>query len=216
MVQSSPYLYNQNSMNDLNNSTMKTKITIIVVFTALFVVNAYAQEQVKRFGFEISGGPSVSLSQPGGSDLNVGGGIEGIFHYRFLAHTGVYAGWGWSHFPSDESFAGQGTDFEETGYVIGLQYQQEIKNTSLSYYFRGGALYNHLELENRDGDLIGDTHHGWGWQVAGGVYVPIGKTVNITTGLKLNSLSRPLEYNGNARDLDLRHLSLRVGIIKNF
>jgi hypothetical protein len=80
--------------------------------------------------------------------------------------------------------------------VFGLQYKHAIGSTPLSYYLRAGGLYNHIEIENADGDIIGDTEHGLGWQFAAGIDYSLGKNWSITPGLKFNSLARDVEMNG--------------------
>ena len=196
----------------------KIKGIIAAILIAMVSLTAVAQENEndKRFGFELSSGASFATTEPGDAKLNTGVGFEGIFHYRFLKHTGIYAGWGWNKFTADESFAGGDVDFEETGYVYGLQFKHPVKNASLSYYVRVGGLYNHIEVENEEGDIIGDTGHGLGWQLAGGIDIPLGSNWNFTPGVKYNALSGDLEINGTTTELDQNYLMVRVGFLKKF
>lgn len=194
---------------------MKTKAFVLTgIFIILFFCSN-AQEKEKRFGFELSTGASVATQKLGGTTLNPGVGFEGIFHYRFMSHTGVYAGWGWNKFGADESFAGNDVSFEETGYVLGLQFKHPIGESATSYYFRAGGLYNHIELEN-DGDVTHDSKHGIGWQFAGGFDFKLGKNWSLTPGIKFNSLNRDIENEGVNVPLDLSYLQLRIGILKKF
>lgn len=170
----------------------------------------------KRWGVEFNLGGSYATSSLAGSNLNMGMGFEGIFSYRFLPHTGVYAGWGWNKFSADNSFAGSHMDFEETGYVYGVQFKHPIENSTLSYYLRAGGLYNHIELEDKSGDIIGDTGHGTGWQIAGGIELALSDKWNLTPGIKYNSLSRNIELHGSNYSLKHNYLSLRVGFLRNF
>lgn len=195
---------------------MKAKIlSLLFVLAAL---NSFAQEKEPKFGIELSGGSSIALKKLEDAKMNVGFGFEGTLHYRFYQHLGAYAGWGWNRFSSDNSFAGKNCDFEETGYVLGLQFKHPIGNSPISYYVRAGALWNHIEVENKDGDITEDTKHGWGYQLAGGIYIPIGKKWSINTGLKYNSVNRKnIEFSDNRkRSFDLKYLSLRIGISKIF
>jgi hypothetical protein len=194
---------------------MKTKVLIAVAVLAL-TLSGFAQEKEKRFGFEVSGGASFATSNLGGANLQLGFGGEGIFHYRFMPHLGVYAGWGYNAFSSENSFAGNEIDFEETGYVFGLQFKHPIGISPVSYYVRAGGLYNHIEIENTDGDIIGDTGHGFGWQAAGGVDIPLGRNWSLTPGVKFNSLSGDVNMEGTTTQLDLNYIQVRVGILKKF
>ncbi|MEQ9298071.1 MAG: opacity protein [Cyclobacteriaceae bacterium] len=194
---------------------MKTRATITMVLFFVLIMNASGQPFNERWSYELSLGPSVSIGDLSGADVNVGGGFEAIFHYQLMPHATAYVGWGWNHFKADQSFAGDDTDFEETGYVLGLQFKHPIGKSPLSYYARVGALHNHIELED-GGDIIGDTGHGLGWQLAGGLDIPVGKAWHLTPGVKFHTLSRTLDFNESKYDLDLKYLSLRVGITRKF
>ncbi len=195
---------------------MKTKV---LTFFAMFVVlsiSSFAQEDEKRFGFELSGGASFATSKLCDAKLKPGFGFEGLFHCRFLPHLGVYAGWGWNRLSSDNSFAGNDICFEETGYLLGLQFKHPIGGLPIAVYFRAGGLYDHIEFENADGDIIIDTKHGFGYQLTGGIDLNLGSNWSLTPGIKFNSISREAEFEGNAKKLDLNYISIRIGILKKF
>ncbi len=195
---------------------MKTKVLLLLLTCAS--LGSLAQEKEARFGMELSGGISAALKKLDDAKMKVGAGFEGTLHYRFYKSLGAYAGWGWNRFSAENSFAGKNCDFEETGYVFGLQFKQAIGSLPLSYYVRAGGLWNHIEIESSKGDLLKDTKHGLGYQLAGGVYIPIGKGWSANAGLKFNSLNRKdIEFSDNVkRTLDLKYLSLRVGVLKMF
>ncbi|KAB2866945.1 MAG: porin family protein [Bacteroidales bacterium] len=203
---------------------MKTKVLFALIVLSTLSLNTIAQEKEnaevltvgKRFGFELSGGASFATSKPGDAKLNSGFGFEGIFHYQFMPHAGVYGGWGWNRFGANKSFAGLDVCFEETGYVLGLQFKHPIGTKALSYYLRAGGLYNHIEIENKDGDIIGDTDHGLGFQLAAGIDYTLGKNWSITPGLKFNYLNRDVEMGGVTTSLNHNYLSFRVGFLKRF
>jgi len=195
---------------------MKTKVLFVTVFILIFFLSSTAQENEKRFGFEVSTGASVATKKLGGSTLNPGVGFEGIFHYRFMPHMGVYGGWGWNKFGADESFAGNDVCFEETGYVLGLQFNHPVGESKTSYYLRAGGLYNHIEIENADGDITHNSGHGFGWQMAGGFDFKLGKNWSLTPGIKFNSLNRDVDHDGANVPLELNYLQVRFGILKKF
>ena len=195
---------------------MKTKGLVFLTIFGLFVMGSFAQENEKRFGFELSTGASVATSKLSGVKLNPGFGFEGILHYRFMPHLSVYGGWGWNRFGADNSFAGNDVCFEETGYVFGLEFKHPMGELPLAYYLRAGGLYNHIETENSDGDIINDTQHGLGFQLAGGVDINLGSNWSLTPGVKFNSLSRDTDFEGISKQFDLNYISLRVGILKKF
>ncbi len=195
---------------------MKTKVFLSIVLFILVSVTTQAQEGSKRFGFELSSGVSMATNKLSESTLNPGFGFEGIFHYRFMPHLGVYGGWGWNRLGAEESFAGDDVCFEETGYILGLQFKHPFGSSPVQYYLRAGGLYSHIETENSDGDVFNNTGHGFGWQAACGIDVPMGKNWSFTPGVKFNSLSRDSDFDGIARELNHNYVSLRVGFLKRF
>lgn len=86
----------------------------------------------------------------------------------------------------------------------------------MSYYFRGGALYNHIEIENEDGDILEDSGHELGLQLAAGIDINLGKNWSLTPGVKFNSLSCDVDNNNQNVKLDQNYLQFRVGILKTF
>ena len=194
---------------------MKTRVFIAMAMLALFSTTTDAQEKEKRFGLEVSGGPSFATREFA-EGLRMGYGVEGTIHYRFLPFTGIYAGWGENWFSTETSSSDNNRDYEETGYVLGLQFKYPIKGSRASFFLRAGALYNHIEVENDNGDILEDTGHGPGYQLAGGIDVSLGSGWSLTPGIKFNSLSRETEFEGASGQLDYQYISARIGIMKRF
>jgi opacity protein-like surface antigen len=195
---------------------MKTKGLLSIALVVLLSLTTLAQENEKRFGVEFNGNVSFVSSDLAGASLNTGLGFETILQYRFMPFTSVYGGWGYSHFNANESFAGNDIDFEQTGYILGLQFKHPIGNSPVSYFARAGALYCHIETENNDGDIISDTGHGMGWQAAAGIEVALGKNWSLAPGLKYNWLSRETDFENATYQLDHRTVSAQIGIIKRY
>jgi opacity protein-like surface antigen len=130
--------------------------------------------------------------------------------------VGAYGGWGWNKFSADQSFAGDNVDFEETGYIFGLQFLHPIGSGAMNGFVRAGGLYNHIEIENSAGDITDDTGHGLGFQLAAGVEIPVAKKWSVTPGLKFNFLSRDLNTTSGNRELNLSYDCLRVGFQRKF
>lgn len=195
---------------------MKTKVFVLSIL--MIATSAiFAQKTEKRFGFELNAGPSFSVSELNNTDLKPGFGFEGIFHYRFLQHTGVFAGWGWNRMAAEQSFAGNDVCFEETGYIFGLQFMHPVASSRFSYYLRAAGLYNHIETENAEGEIIHDSKHGLGYQIGGGLNFSLPKNWSLSAGVKYNSLSRETEFEGMSKTFNYKYVSgLRIGVIKHF
>src|SRR6056297_454314 len=109
-------------MNHQKKRKMKTKKFTFLAIGVILSLTTFAQPTQKKWGFEFNTGASLATKKLADAQLKTGFGFEGLLHYRFMPHLGIYGGWGWNKFASDQSFAGSNTDFEETGYVFGLQY----------------------------------------------------------------------------------------------
>ncbi len=160
----------------------------------------------------------VPTQELAGEDLGTGLGFGGTLHYRFLPHLGVYGGWDWAHFNPDNSFAGADVDLEETGYSFGLRFEHPFagEEGGTAWWARAGGTYAHLEFEDRDGDLITDTGHGLGWEVAGGIAYGFRPSWMVNPGVRFRSLSRDVTIGNTTRSVDLSYLALEVGIARRF
>lgn len=195
---------------------MQAKLILAITLITALTFTSVAQESEKRFGIELNGDISIVSSGLIGTNLNTGLGFETLLQYRFMPFTSIYGGWGYSHFNADESFAGSDIDFEQTGYILGLQLKRSISDSPISYFVRAGLLYSHIETENNAGEIISDTGHGVGFQVAGGIEVSLGKNWSLAPGLKFNSLSGETELEGVSYDLEHRYVSVSMGLVKRF
>lgn len=167
---------------------MKTRVLFVSTLMATISIAASSQENGKRFGIEINAGPSLA-TRNFVNGLKHGYGFDRAFHLRVLPRTGIYGGWGYNWFSISTGSSVTDRDYEETGYVLGLQYKRQIDGYASSWFLRGGAIYNHIEVENNNGDIIGDTDHGFGFQLAAGIDSGLGKSWSLTPVIKYNNLS---------------------------
>jgi opacity protein-like surface antigen len=194
---------------------MKTRVLLALTMSVFLSASALAQEKDKRFAFEISGGPSFPTSEFV-EGIRMGFGFECTFLYRFMPHTGIYGGWGANWLSTESSISENNMDYEETGYVLGLDFRHPIGVSGLSYYLRAGALYNHIETENSDGVIIVDSGHGPGFQLAGGLDINFARNWSLTPGLKFNFLPGDTESEGITKEFNYQYISAKIGIVKRF
>jgi len=192
---------------------MKTTLTALLIAFG-FVVTLRAQQMPiqDRISVEFRPGASFATKDLGDADIGAGGGFEATFAFQFMPHLSVYAGWGWNAFKTDNSFAGNNTNFKETGYTYGLQFIHPLPTTKLSYMIRAGAVSNHIEVENSNGDVVADSGVGLGWQAECGLAIPVGENWRLIPGIRYRYLSRDIHYGATAMPLDLRYFSLGMGV----
>ncbi len=151
-----------------------------------------------------------------GSKVNTGYGFELTIAYEVLYEVGFYAGWGWNKFSADNAFITNRIDIEESGYTAGVQFKHRVKNSSFSYLIRGGAVYNQVELENNNSELIAESGHGIGWQAEGGITFEIGNNWDLRPTLRFRSLPGDIDVYNGQMSVDLKYISFGLGLAKMF
>ena len=192
---------------------MTTRIAILTTMVLAFSQVADAQD---KFSVELRGGASFPTEKLAGTELNTGFGFEGLVGYRIMKHVGVFVGWGWNRSSTDAFLTLGEIDVEETGYIYGLEFNHPIKDGPLAIYVNAAGLYDHLELENTDGEIIYDTGHGFGYRLGIGVDWELGSGWHLRPGAKYQALSRDMEEAGITTSLDHNYIGAGIGIMKMF
>jgi len=166
------------------------------------------------WSLEFRGNAAVPTSEIAGDELNTGVGLEANLGYRFYEHMSLYAGWDWTRFGADESFAGPEMDFEETGYVLGIRWEHPFRSEGgrgLAAWIRAGGTYKHIEVEDDEGAIVGDSGHGLGWEVGAGLSIPVSTSWRLTPGIRYKALSRELEVGSATTDWELNDVTFELG-----
>jgi hypothetical protein len=161
-------------------------------------------------------GVSIPASKFGDAKLNTGFGFETFLGIKVMPHLSAYGGWGWNKFSTKTSFNGADIDVEETGYTFGLRFIHPIAESNIKYVIGAGGIYNHLEIENNEGNLIADSKHGLGWQAETGISIPLNKRWAITPYARYRSLSRDIKIENNTTPVDHNYFSLGAGLSWSF
>ena len=189
------------------------KAAIVGAGMALLLAAAPLQAQ-DSWSLELRGNAAVPTSEIAGDELKTGVGLEANVGYRFYEHMSLYAGWDWTHFGANESFAGPDMDFEETGYVLGMRWEHPFRSErghGLAAWVRAGGTYKHIEVEDDEGEIVGDSGHGLGWEVGAGLSIPLTASWRLTPGIRYKALSRELEVGSATTDWDLNDVSFELG-----
>ena len=193
---------------------MKKLLLNTVALTLVLIFNqSIAQD---KWSLEFRPGVDYAMQDIADADLGIGFGLEGTIAYRFMPHLAAYAGWSYNNFAVDQSFAGTDASFEETGYTFGFQFIHLIGESTLSYLVRIGGTYNHIEIENNDGDIIIDSGHGLGWQAEAGLVIPLSERFSLLPSVRYRSLNRDIKIENVSTSVDLNYLSVGVGLSWSF
>jgi hypothetical protein len=186
----------------------------IQVVVLLLVASTVALQAQSPFGMELRAGAGIPAADLGDAALKTGFSTEVTGTFRVMEHMNVYAGWDWSRFATDTPFYGSNYDVELTGYAFGLQFQHPLASR-MGGWLRAGALYSHVELENSAGTTVADSGHDLGWEVGGGLRVPVGERTFITPGVRYRTLSTELTV-GQVRSVDLSYVAAEIGLAWTF
>jgi hypothetical protein len=200
----------------LKESTSKRNQAHTYIIGVLLLVSSTGVTAQNKWNLTFRPGVNLAVKDLGNAKLKTGGGFEATIGYQFMPHLGAYTGWGWNKFASGNSFAGTDAGFEETGYCFGLQFFHPIGNSRINWMASGGAVYKHIETENTKGEIISDSGHGWGWEVEGGVSIPLGRRWNFVPGIRYRSLSRDIKNGTVATPVDLQYISVGAGLSWKF
>ncbi len=195
---------------------MKPTLNVLVLVGALLLMIIQTSYAQSRFNWELRTGVDFATQKLGDADLNTGFGFDGIIGYRFMPHLSAYTGWGWHKFRANNSFAGPDTDFEETGYTLGLQFSDRLGLSKYDYFVRAGGIYNHIEVENSSGDITADSGHGFGWQAEAGLAVSLGKRWQLIPSVRYRSLNRDIEIANTTMETNLAYFNTGVSILRSF
>lgn len=191
----------------------KNKPILLGIIFLIFCNLAVAQNQ---WTAEFRPGLNFPTDRIAGSDVKTGFGFEVTIAYNFSKRLGSYAGWGWNEFRANDGLGQVNVDYEETGYTFGLQFIHPTGISSLSYIFRAGAIYNHLEAEGNSGNKIANTGHDFGWQLEGGVSIDLSGGFYLRPSIRYRSLPGEFEIGTTSTNADLDYISFGVGLAKTF
>ncbi|MEQ8714329.1 MAG: porin family protein [Cyclobacteriaceae bacterium] len=193
----------------------KRIVALAIIGIGVFISSSQAVAQ-DRWSIELRPGVHYATQNLGDADIDLGFGFDVLLKYRFAEYMSIYGGWGWNMFSSKDSFAGTSGNFEETGYTYGLQFLYPLKDSRTSILARAGALHDHIEVENDEGDIIADSGHGFGWQLEAGLAFALGERWTVLPSVRYHYLSREISLNSVKVDADLSYVSLGVGFARVF
>lgn len=186
----------------------------ITVALLLLVLSASQASAQSRWAAEFRAGGGITTSDLGESELDPGLGFDVTVRYRLQPHLWVYGGWDWYHFMTSDTPAD--IDVEDTGYAFGLRFEHPVGTSPLSLWVRGGGIYDHVELEDEDGDLIADSGHDLGFEVGGGLAFGIADDWALTPGVRWRTVDHELDTGEGVADVELSYLALEIGVVWHF
>lgn len=184
-----------------------------VVVACTIGAGGVAQAQ-DRWTLELRGGATQATESFTTTDLKMGVGLEGNVGVRVAPGTFVYGGWDWQHHRAKTPIFGM-EDVEDTGYAFGLRIVPPIPSP-VKPWVRGGALYNHIEIEDDEGSLVADSEHTWGWEIGGGLDLSFGGSWSLTPGFRYRRFEPDVRFGTTRTPANLEYLVYDLGIAWRF
>jgi hypothetical protein len=203
--------------NQISGNTAFPGLFMVSAVVILFLCVFNSAKGQNNLNITFRPGANYPLKDLGTTKLNNGTcGFETTIAYRFMPHLQAYGGWGSNWFSENESNADLKLQFLETGYSFGLQFIHPMSSESkLNFMIGGGGIYNHIETENKNGDLLYDTGHELGWQADVGLLIPLGhhNRWQIMPTFRYRTLSGDITSDRIKTPFDLNYISVGVGVI---
>jgi len=194
-------------------------VALIVPVVALLLVTSptLASAQETGWNFQQRGGLALAVEDFGDADLGVGYGIRLTGGYQFPQRIGLYAGWTWFRFNTDESFAGPDTEVDESGFLAGVRYEHPVRlGGPATIQLEVGTGWNEVELESGDGTLVATSEREFAWTAGAGVQFALGDGWSVGPSLRFRALSPDFTGAGAGAETNLNHLSVDVGVSQRF
>lgn len=185
--------------------------TLVIILCVWAAAPAQAQG---AFTVEVRGGVNSPTETFVDTDLERGVGLEGTVAFRVMPAVSVYGGWDWQRRSVEDRLFGAEGRLIDTGYVFGVKLTPGTSR--FAPWLRAGALYNHVELEDANGNAIADTDHVWGWEAGAGIDVPIGGSLRLTPGVRYRRFAPMLQLGSASFESTLAYLVVDVGLAVRF
>lgn len=198
------------------NLSLKAFIRNILGSVALVLIFSIPAGAQGKWELSIIPGVNVPTNKFGGSELGTGFGAEARLGYQLTNFLSAYTGWGWNRFNAEESLAGPDVDYEETGYLFGLQFNYPTTVTKITYVVSIGGLYEHIEAENAAGQIIGNTDFSLGTQIGAGVSITLGRNFKIIPSVTYKALSTDFKLDNETTPVNLKYLTANAGLSYTF
>lgn len=150
-----------------------------------------------------------------GETVESGVGFGAAAMFQVMPMIGVYAGWDRYVFgvEDDPAFPNAEAEVIDSGFSVGAQLSvPTLMMGGLSPWVRGGAVYRTAEIDVNDGsggEFNVESDKSLGFEVGGGLGIPLGQVLTFTPGVRYRSYAP--EYEGTS-DENVSYVSVDLGL----
>lgn len=185
---------------------MRTLATAAVLSVGMATA-AHAQLAVEgRVGAAIPGGDDF------GEAASTGFMVEGNVGFGVMPLLELYVGANWARYGVEED-DGEDVDANFTDYGVAGGARVNLPAGVVQPWVRGGLIYNRLEISGAEEGLEVTIESDWalGFEVAGGVAIPVAPTIVVTPGVRYRSYSPEVNLGEFGGDIDVNSVVIDVG-----
>lgn len=196
---------------NVNLSYTRFYVTTLLLLFAMCIVNGQ-----DKWNMTMKGGISFPTQTLAQTKLNPGFGYEGVLSFQFHELLSVYGGWAHHFFGTDELFAEKNLDFEETGYSTGLVFTYPAGIRDIKYKLGLGIIYDHIEAEDPEGDIIADSGHQLGAQIEATMAISLSNTLHLVPFARYRVLETDITIEQITTPITLSYVSFGAGVMWTF
>lgn len=175
-----------------------------------------AAQTVLPFSFEARGG--VALPQGDFSDVvGTGFSVGGTVHYRVAPMVGIYGGFEYAKFTTNDDSEDLNSDITDSGFRLGARFAIPLGGmTGVSPWLEGGATLNQtsINLSDDGGASIGiDSDRSVGYEVGAGLSFAVAPKISITPGVRWRSHKADFgDTDDGPAEVDVNHFTIDLGV----
>ena len=162
----------------------RLSLLAVVAAGVLGGASGAAAQSAIPLALEVRGGaavPTGDLKSALNAETGVSYGITATLNA--IPMIGIYAGYERSDFSVDND-AMADADLTDQGFAFGGKLTLPLGLTGLGPWVRGGAVYNKLSRDAAATVDDFDDERKWGFEVGGGLAIPLGTVVSVTPGVR--------------------------------
>ena len=189
---------------------------LLAVVAAAGVEPAEAQTGILPVAVGVRGGAAIPVGDLASEEaIETGWGFEVNGQLRVFPGVAVYVAFDRFKFPIRAGAASTEGTLTERGFSLGGMLSVPIPLLGISPWVRGGAIYNSARYDGATGSAERESDPGLGYEVGGGVTLPLGLVVAFTPAVRYRSYSPGFDT-GAGSDVDHSYMVADLGLTFRF
>lgn len=192
---------------------MKMRYLVSAAMIAIVAPAAAHAQGVSPLSLEARAGAVVPMGDFA-DGLKTGFGFGATAAYRVIPMLDIYAGYNWHRFgvEDDPEFGDSDFNLDDSGFELGARVYVPVGG-SIAPWLQGGLIMQQLKFGASEGGLSASvsTDREIGFEVGGGIGIPIGPNMSLTPGVRYRQYSPSMTLLGETESFDVQYLVADIG-----